>query len=204
MTVTRSAHRSAALLPALLALGLAAPAFAQSSPTSPTQASPTQASPTQAISPAPAPAAPMAATSTPKPGVATPGHHAGPQGASMAEMVEHRITDLHGKLKITPAQSTQWDAFAQVMRANARDVDAAFAQRAAKLASLSAVDNMKSYADIEQTRAQDMQKLVASFQDLYGVLSDSQKQAADQLFRNVAQVHEQRRSGPAAHHPNKS
>ena len=51
---------------------------------------------------------------------------------------------------------------------------------------MSAVDNMQSYAQIEQQRAQDMQKLVPAFQTLYSSLSDQQKKTADQIFRNYA------------------
>ena len=61
-----------------------------------------------------------------------------------------------------------------------------YQQRAEKLTSMTAVDNMQSYAQIEQERAQDMQKLVPAFQTLYGSLSDQQKKTADQMFRNYA------------------
>jgi hypothetical protein len=63
---------------------------------------------------------------------------------------------------------------------------------------MNAVENMQSYAQIEQTRAQDMQKLVPAFQTLYTALSDEQKKQADQLFRNQAARAQQHR-GTAAH-----
>jgi protein CpxP len=107
-------------------------------------------------------------------------------GESMQSLVERRITDLRGKLHITSQQSQPWDQFAQVMRDNAREMDQVYQQRAEKLASMSAVDNMQSYAQIEQQRAQDAQKLVPAFQTLYTSLSDQQKKTADQIFRNYA------------------
>ena len=107
-------------------------------------------------------------------------------GETMQSLVERRITDLHGKLHITSQQSQQWDQFAQVMRDNAREMDQVYKQRAEKLGSMSAVDNMQSYAQIEQQRAQDVQKLVPAFQTLYSSLSDQQKKTADQIFRNYA------------------
>jgi periplasmic protein CpxP/Spy len=107
-------------------------------------------------------------------------------GETMQNLVERRITDLHGKLHITSQQSQQWDQFAQVMRDNAREMDQVYKQRAEKLGSMSAVDNMQSYAQIEQQRAQDVQKLVPAFQTLYSALSDQQKKTADQIFRNYA------------------
>ncbi len=51
---------------------------------------------------------------------------------------------------------------------------------------MSAVDNLRSYAELEQQRAQDIQKLVPAFQTLYGALSDQQKREADQMFRSYA------------------
>jgi hypothetical protein len=54
-------------------------------------------------------------------------------------------------------------------------MDRIYQQRADKLGSMTAVDNMQSYAQIEQQRAQDAQKLVPAFQTLYSSLSDQQK-----------------------------
>ncbi len=107
-------------------------------------------------------------------------------GETIESLVERRIADLHSKLHITPQQSQQWDQFAQVMRDNAKAMDTIYQQRAGRLGSMTAVDNMQSYAQIEQERAQDMQKLVPAFQTLYGSLSDQQKKTADQMFRNYA------------------
>ena len=65
-----------------------------------------------------------------------------------------------------------------------RAMDELYQQRAEKMNSMSAVDNMQSYAQIEQQRAQDVQKLVPAFQTLYDSLSDQQKKLADDMFRN--------------------
>jgi protein CpxP len=115
-------------------------------------------------------------------------------GESVEALVEQRITELHSRLHITPAQSQQWDQFAQVMRDNAKQLDQLYQARAQKFATMTAVDNMQSFANIEQTRAQDVQKLVPAFQALYASLSDQQKKTADQLFRSYtakAQTHQQ-------------
>ncbi len=45
--------------------------------------------------------------------------------------VEDRIAYLHSQLKITSAQETQWNAFADVMRNNAETMGALFQQRKA-------------------------------------------------------------------------
>jgi protein CpxP len=105
-------------------------------------------------------------------------------GQKHADAVEQRITDLHTKLKITDQQSKPWDAFAQTMRDNAQRADQAFRDRAQKLATMTAADAMKSYADITQLHADNMKKLSSAFSDLYAVLSSDQKQLADAMYRN--------------------
>ena len=105
-------------------------------------------------------------------------------GETSQNLVERRIADLHAKLHITSQQSQQWDQFTQVMRDNAREMDGIYQERAQKLGSMSALDNMQSYAQIEQQRAQEVQKLLPAFQALYASLSDQQKKTADQVFRN--------------------
>jgi periplasmic protein CpxP/Spy len=122
-------------------------------------------------------------TGAPAP-IATPAA-AKDHGQKHADAVETRITDLHTKLKITDQQSKQWNAFAQTMRDNAQKADHAFRDRAQKLATMSATDVMKSYADLTQLHADNMKKLSSTFDDLYGVLSADQKQIADAMYRNT-------------------
>ena len=107
-------------------------------------------------------------------------------GKTMQSLAERRISDLHSRLHITADQSPQWDKFAEIMRQNATEMDQSNQQRAEKLGSMSAVDNMQSFAQLEQQRANDMQRVVPAFQALYATLSDQQKATADQLFRNYA------------------
>ena len=113
-------------------------------------------------------------------------------GKNAEERVEHRIKELHSQLQITPAEEPQWNEFAQVMRANARDMDQAFMQRAQQFPTMSAVQNMQSYEQISQEHAQRVQKLVPAFQKLYDAMSDQQKRVADQVFRANAEKHMER------------
>jgi hypothetical protein len=99
--------------------------------------------------------------------------------------VEQRVAALSAKLGITPAQQSDWNTFAQVMRDNAASTDAVFAQRAQSTATMNAVDNMKSYAAIARGYADNTQRLSDAFAVLYGKLSDAQKQTADVLFRQA-------------------
>jgi hypothetical protein len=107
-------------------------------------------------------------------------------GGNVETKTEQRISDLHAKLKISPAQQPQWDSFAQVMRDNATRMDAAFQRRVEAMPTMTAVDNMQSYADFAEQHAQDVQKLVPAFKALYDSMSDAQKRMADQVFRDDA------------------
>jgi protein CpxP len=118
-------------------------------------------------------------------------------GESMQGLVERRITELRTSLHITPAEQQPFDQFAQVMRDNAKAIDQSYQERAEKLASMSAVDNMQSYSDIEQQRAQQVQKLVPAFQALYGSLSDQQKRTADDMFRTYGEKAQAKRQASA-------
>lgn len=100
-----------------------------------------------------------------------------------ARRLEQRIKALHTELQITPAQQQVWDQFAQVMRENASAMHQAFQQRGAKFDTMTAADNMQSYAQLAQLHAANMQKLTAAFQTLYTAMSPEQKQNADAVFR---------------------
>ncbi|MGF6772124.1 protein CpxP [Paraburkholderia sp. GAS199] len=95
--------------------------------------------------------------------------------------VEDRIAYLHTQLKITPAQETQWNAFADVMRNNGQTMGQLFQQRKAAT-NVSALDDMKQYADIAQAHADGMKKLVDAFDPLYTSFSPEQKKLADVTF----------------------
>ena len=158
--------RAALLAATLAAVPLAG--FAQGAANPPNATPPTVGS-AETANPAARPAMPQAAA----------GRH--------ETRVEERIADLHARLHITPAQETQWNQFAQVMRDNARNMDQTFEQRAQRFGQMTAVDNMQSYAQLAEAHAQDVQKLVPAFQAVYDSMSADQKRTADQLFRNYAE-----------------
>jgi hypothetical protein len=99
------------------------------------------------------------------------------------EQVAQHIARLHAALKITPAQSQQWDAFAQMMRENATHMEGLYQLRAHSAATMNALDSMKSSEQIAEAHAQDLQKLQPPFEALYNSMSDGQKKTADRLFR---------------------
>ena len=113
------------------------------------------------------PPSPPATTSTPSP----------------QEAAEQRIRALQAQLHITDAQTPLWNAFAQSMRDNATSTDTLFRQRASTAQSMTALDNMKSYARVARAYADNTEKLATAFEALYSALSDQQKQTIDTLFR---------------------
>jgi protein CpxP len=109
-----------------------------------------------------------------------------PTSAATQAAVEERIRILQKQLGITEAQMPLWEAFAQAMRDNAASTDALFAHRAGSVATMNAVDNMHSYAQIARAYADNTERLATAFDSLYASLTDTQKQAADTLFRQQA------------------
>lgn len=113
---------------------------------------------------------------------------AAPAVARAHPVVERRIADLHERLKITSAEQPAFDAFAAVMRSNAGRMDGLLQARRKGVATLTALDQMKSYQELAQAHADDMQRLVPAFEHLYDGLSPEQKKLADTSFRNFAQT----------------
>jgi hypothetical protein len=151
--------------------------------------------PAGALAQSPQSPAPQRATPPPAAAASPMAGHPMP-GKTAQERVERRIEELHAQLHITPAEEAQWNAFAQVMRENARDMDEAFMQRAQQFATMNAVQNMQSYERIAEDHAQRIQKLVPAFQALYDAMPDQQKQLTDRVFRANAQRRAQRATHP--------
>ena len=115
---------------------------------------------------------------SPEPGMATAGK------VSRPDHVEARIKELHTKLKITPAQEELWNHVTQVMRDNAKTMEALIKARSEEAISMTAIDDLKSYGEIAETHADGIRKFIPAFEPLYASMSDAQKKAADTLFRH--------------------
>lgn len=102
--------------------------------------------------------------------------------------VETRIKRLHDQLKITAAESDQWNTVADIMRDNEKQLSDLIAKRASGTASMTAVDNLQNYADIAGAHEDGLRKLIPAFQKLYDSMSDTQKKTADTLFRQRGQA----------------
>ena len=103
---------------------------------------------------------------------------------SHADNAELRITAMHAKLKITPAEEGQWTAVAQAMRDNAKAMDTLTQARVSHAKDMTAVDDLKSYGEITDAHAEGIRKLTPVFTALYTSMSDEQKKEADTLFRH--------------------
>jgi LTXXQ motif family protein len=112
---------------------------------------------------------------------------AGSAGMATIDRVEGRIAFLRTELKITEAQMTAWNTFADALRANAKKLGevrasmmaqpAAGQQQAPALAGRLDVQERWLLARLEGTRA-----IKAAFTPLYGTFSDDQRKAADELL----------------------
>jgi hypothetical protein len=171
--LTGPVARTVAVAAALLAtLALASPVPAATSDV----AAPAGTRPARVLAAQP-PAAPAPTVTSPAPAPARAAK------ASRPDRVEARITMLHAKLAITPAQEPAWQNLTQVMRDNEQTMEALTKARADKTKSMTAVDHLKSYAEITTAHAEGLKKFIPVFETLYGSMSDAQKAQADTLFR---------------------
>ena len=98
------------------------------------------------------------------------------------EHAEARIKELQAELKITEAQEVLWNNFTQVMRENAKEMDALTKDRAEKTKTMNAVEHMKFHSQITESRLAQQKKLIPPFEALYTGMSDEQKKITDTIF----------------------
>jgi len=130
----------------------------------------------------------QAQADTSAPATTPPAKSAMPEKAharlSATDRAEIRIKDLHAKLKIAPAQETQWEAVAQAMRDNAATMEDLAGKRAASAGSMNAVDDLKSYEQIAEAHVDGLKSFIPAFEALYNTMSDDQKKIADAMFEH--------------------
>jgi LTXXQ motif family protein len=123
-------------------------------------------------------------------GAATPSAAPGPAilpsaGSLPASLspVEQQIAALQTELRITQDQLPQWLVFSQAMRDAAHAADDLFQQRATTATTMTAQENMHSYAQVTRAYADTMAGLSKAFDTLYAILSEPQRQSIDVVFR---------------------
>jgi hypothetical protein len=102
---------------------------------------------------------------------------------SAVEQTEARIKQLQSALKITDEQEVLWNNLTQVMRENAKEMDALTKDRAENAKTMNAVENMKFHSQITEAHLGQMKKFIPPFEALYTSMSDEQKKTTDTLFR---------------------
>ena len=101
-----------------------------------------------------------------------------------SDRVETRIDALRRRLGITPAQQPQWDAFASVMRQNARAIESTHEQNAPRRATGTALDELRAYTIRVHTHAANLDRMLPVFESLYAVLTPEQRVIADKTLRD--------------------
>ncbi len=107
-------------------------------------------------------------------------------GRQQAEALEAHITTLHRSWHITPAQEPLWNRLTGTMRQGAVQIDAEYARREQR-GSMSARDDLQSYAMVQQTHAANAQALLAPFASLYDSFSPAQRRLADETVRRFTE-----------------
>jgi hypothetical protein len=115
-------------------------------------------------------------------GPQSPGGAKAPAGnAAGNSQIDREIADLKKQLKITPQQEPQFNAFAEIMRSNAQEMDAQMSQGSPNQ-NPNAVEALKREQQLTETQAAGLKRLVPALQSLYDTLSDPQKKIADKVI----------------------
>ncbi|MCA1442878.1 Spy/CpxP family protein refolding chaperone [Ensifer sp. IC4062] len=104
-----------------------------------------------------------------------------------AEHIEGRVAFLKTELKIVPEQETFWNAFAEVLRANARGAPDGMMQAPRGMAGpAGAAATPLQHVELSESalagRLESVRKLKAALAPLYQSLNGAQKQMADRLL----------------------
>jgi len=102
---------------------------------------------------------------------------------SAVEYTEEQIRQLQGSLNITKGQEPLWNNLTQVMRENAKEMDALTKDRSEKTNPMNAVERMKFHSQITEAQLAQIKKLLPPFEAFYAGLSDEQKKTTDTTFR---------------------
>ena len=105
-------------------------------------------------------------------------------GMTMIDHVEGRIAFLRAELKITDAQTSTWNAFADALRANAKSLGEVRASMMSQqgAASQTLVDRLSVQEKWLAVRLDGTRAIKSALINLIGSFSDEQKKAADELL----------------------
>ena len=130
-------------------------------------------------------------------------HMPAPAFRMPSERVEARLAYAKTALKISDAQQSQWESFANVLRKHARDGDQRIQKMRAQRetagaapsarAPVSAIERLERRQQHMTHRAARLNEVIAAAKPLYAALSPEQKQIADAMLA-------QQRGGGRGHH----
>jgi hypothetical protein len=102
---------------------------------------------------------------------------------SAVDHAEAQIKELQAALKLAGSQEILWDNLTQVMRENAKEMDAFIKDKAENKKPINAVERMKSHSQTTEAHLNQMNKLIPPFEALYVSMSEEQKNITDTIFR---------------------
>ena len=105
----------------------------------------------------------------------------GEMGMATIDRVEGRIAFLHTELRITDAQNSAWNIFADALRGNAKRLDEVRASMMAG-AQQGLVDRLALQEKWLAARLEGTRAIKSALTNLVGMFSDEQKKTADELL----------------------
>jgi hypothetical protein len=107
-------------------------------------------------------------------------------GMSTIDHIEGRIAFLRAELKITDAQMSAWNAFADALRANAKKLGEVRAAMMSRSGSGQQLLTLADRLDVQEqwlvARLEGIRAIKPAFVNLFGTLSDEQKKTANELL----------------------
>ncbi|MGY3616383.1 Spy/CpxP family protein refolding chaperone [Bradyrhizobium sp. USDA 10063] len=103
-------------------------------------------------------------------------------GMETVDRVEGRIAFLRTELKITDAQASVWNGFAEALQTNAKTLGEVRKSMMSQAGAPSLVDRLTQQEKWLAARLDGTRAIKAALAALVGVLSDEQKKSADELL----------------------
>lgn len=99
--------------------------------------------------------------------------------------VERRIGELKSQLKITANEESDWNAVADAMRENAKDMQQLVQQTRSEgpRDHRTALQDLQTYAKFADAHADGLKRLTSAFETLYNAMPAEQQHHADAVFR---------------------
>jgi hypothetical protein len=106
----------------------------------------------------------------------------GPRGGEPFRHIEGQIAFYKAELKISDAQASQWNAFADALRTNADHLRQVMTKAREVQGAVTAPEQMERRMVMLTELRDAMQTMLAAAKPLYAALSDEQKKVADELM----------------------